>query len=402
MNVTVYPGELRGTVAAPPSKSHAHRLLIAAALAREETVIRCPELNADLEATLRCLQALGAGVEQEGETLRVRGVERETGVARLDCDQSGSTLRFLAPLCASLNRTIHLTGAGRLPLRPIRPLLQTLAQNGARIQGDALPLTLDGGLQPGDFLLPGGESSQYFSGLLLALPRLNGDSTVRFLPPLVSAPYVDMTLDVLAQFGIFVESVDNGWRIPGKQRYRSPGVVEAEGDWSAAGNWLAAQTMGNSIQITGLRSASRQGDRQLPELLRHVGETIDLTATPDVMPILAMMAACCPGRETRLTGIARLRQKESDRVAAMIAAIRALGGWAQADADAMQIRGQRLLGGWADGASDHRIVMALAVGATGCAEPVVISGAEAVRKSYPRFWQDFEALGGKVRYGAAG
>ncbi len=402
MNVTVYPGKLTGSVAAPPSKSHVHRLLIAAALAKEETAIRCPELNADLEATLRCLQALGAGVEQEGGVLRVRGAEKAAGAAQLDCGQSGSTLRFLLPLCASLEQTVHLIGSGRLPARPIRPLLQALSQNGARIQGEGLPLTLNGGLQPGIFLLPGGESSQYFSGLLLALPRLNGESTVRFLPPLASAPYVDMTLDVLAQFGVSMESVENGWRVPGEQQYRSPGTVEAEGDWSAAGNWLAAQAMGNSIRITGLRAASRQGDRRLPELLRHVGETIDLTATPDMMPILAMMAAGCPGQKTRLVGIARLRQKESDRVAAMIAAIRALGGWVQADADTMQIRGQRLLGGQADGAADHRVVMALAIGATGCAGPVVISGAEAVQKSYPRFWQDFETLGGKVRYGAAG
>jgi len=398
MNVTVFPGWLQGRVTAPPSKSHVHRLLIAAALCEGETVLRCPGENADIVATLRCLRALGANIIRREDGFSVSGPLSRAPQAPLDCGESGSTLRFLLPLCAARasGASVTLTGQGRLPSRPNGPLLTALRAHGAKIEGDFLPLTVEGGLAPGGFALPGSVSSQFFTGLLFALPLLRDDSTLTYTSPLESMPYVDLTLSVLRQFGIRIKAMENGWRVPGNQAYCSPGRAEAEGDWSAAAFFLGANALGSAVAADGLSAASCQGDRAMEELLAKTGGEICVTDTPDLMPILSAVAAASPGKETRITGGARLRLKESDRIAAMADAIRALGGDAQETPDGLMIRGERLRGGTVDGRGDHRVVMAAAIAATACAGPVTILGAEAVEKSYPDFWKDFEALGGNT------
>lgn len=407
MNVTVYPYPIGGRVSVPPSKSHVHRLLIAAALCGEsrETGIHCIGENADIAATVRCLSALWTDILREGDWFRVgRDFPLHFFQPRspLDCGESGSTLRFLLPLCAVKRRehpghyAITLTGAGRLPSRPNGPLLEALRTHGARIHGDFLPLTVDGGLFAGDFALPGNVSSQYFSGLLFALPLLSGDSTLTYTSPLESMPYVDLTLSVLRQFGIRIEDMENGWRIPGNQKYTSPGTVEAEGDWSAAAFWLGANSLGNAVAVKGLNRASCQGDKAVEALLPQIGGEIDVTDTPDLMPILSAVAAALPGKTTRIIGAARLRLKESDRIAAMAKTIQALGGKAEELPDGLVIHGAKLKGGTVDGMNDHRVVMSAAIAATACQGPVTILGAEAVNKSYPHFWRDFEALGGLI------
>ena len=399
MHVTVYPCSIRGSVTAPPSKSHVHRLLIAAALCENETGIFCPGENEDIAATIRCLQALHAEIIREGDWYRVfrkKPSIHAPAIDVLDCGESGSTLRFLLPICAGLNDSMVLTGRGRLPSRPNGPLLSVLREHGTKIEGDFLPLTVHGGLQSGDFALPGNISSQYFTGLLFALPLLEGDSTLRYTSPLESMPYVDLTLSVLRQFGVRVENLENGWRIPGGQRFVSPGNVEAEGDWSAAAFWLGANALGNAVTVTGLTRNSCQGDRAVEKLLPQIGGEIDVTDTPDLMPILSAVAAAMPGKTTRITGAARLRLKESDRIAAMAQTIRALGGKAEEMPDGLVIHGAKLTGGTVNGMNDHRVVMSAAIAATVCAGPVTILGAEAVQKSYPHFWRDFEALGGHI------
>ena len=399
MNVTVYPGSLHGGVTAPPSKSHVHRLLIAAALCENETGIACPGENEDIAATVRCLKALHAEITRAGDLYRVcrkAPLFHLSAGDALDCGESGSTLRFLLPLCAALTDSALLTGRGRLPSRPNGPLLEVLRTHGAKIEGDFLPLTVNGGLQPGDFSLPGNISSQYFTGLLFVLPMLNDDSTLMYTSPLESMPYVDLTLSVLRQFGIRIEDTENGWRIPGNQRYTSPGIVEAEGDWSAAAFWLGANCLGNAVTVEGLTRSSCQGDKAIEKLLSRVGGEIDVTDTPDLMPILSAVAAALPGKTTRVTGAARLRLKESDRIAAMARTIRALGGNAEELPDGLVIFGAKLQGGTVYGMNDHRVVMSAAVAATACENPVTILGAEAVSKSYPHFWRDFEALGGHI------
>ena len=408
MNAVVKPGPLRGRVAAPPSKSHVHRLLIAAALGEGETRIHCPGENEDIDATVRCLSALNTDILKEGDWFRVcRDLPlhffQPSNV--LDCGESGSTLRFMLPLCAAKELDqpgrsgIRLTGAGRLPSRPNGPLLEALRSHGAKIDGDFLPLTVRGGLCPGSFSLPGNISSQFFTGLLFALPLLSGDSTLAYTSPLESMPYVDLTLSVLRQFGIRIEEMENGWGIPGNQRYASPSAVEAEGDWSAAAFWLGADQLGNAVAVGGLDPASCQGDKAIEKLLAQIGGEIDVTDTPDLMPVLAAVAAALPGQETRITGAARLRLKESDRITAMAKTVRALGGSAEEYPDGLKIHGTKLTGGTVDGINDHRVVMSAAVAATVCENPVTILGAEAVNKSYPGFWKDFEALGGQVHVG---
>ena len=401
MNVTVYPDPISGSVTAPPSKSHVHRLLIAAALCGEgqETAIHCVGENEDIAATIRCLSALNTDIFQEGEWFHIcRDFPPLFFQPRnaLDCGESGSTLRFLLPLCAVINHPALLTGQGRLPSRPNGPLLTALRDHDARIDGDFLPLAVHGGMQSGDFALPGNVSSQYFTGLLFALPLLSGDSTLTYTSPLESMPYVDLTLSVLRQFGIKIEAMENGWRIPGNQRYASPGTVEAEGDWSAAAFWLGANSLGNAVTVEGLNRSSCQGDKAIEKLLSQIGGKIDVTDTPDLMPILSAVAAALPGRETRITGAARLRLKESDRIAAMAKTILNLGGHAEELPDGLVIHGTKLAGGTVDGQNDHRVVMSAAVAATACENPVTILGAEAVNKSYPHFWRDFEALGGQI------
>lgn len=400
MNVTINPSSISGSVAVPPSKSHVHRLIIAAALCADfqETIITCPEENQDIEATIRCARVLEATVDRRGDHLEIIGSGLFPLKATMDCGESGSTLRFLLPVTTigTFPREIVMIGHGGLPRRPNAPLLDELRRNGAVIFGDLLPMTILGGLHAGDFVLPGTVSSQYFSGLLFALPLLKGESTLRFTSPVESRPYVDLTLSVLRQFGIEIEEIKDGWRVLGFQDYQSPGTVKAEGDWSAAAFWLGANALGNTVTVEGLNLASCQGDKAIEGLLARIGGEIDVTDTPDLMPILSAVAAAIPGKVTRITGAARLRFKESDRLSAMTEAIRALGGRVEELPDGLIIHGAKLQGGTVDGKNDHRVVMSAAIAATACQGPVTILGAEAVNKSYPRFWQDFEALGGLI------
>lgn len=402
MIAAIEPGKLRGRVKAPSSKSHMHRLLIAAALSQhpqddfEETIICSAARNADIEATLRCVNALNAVSRWEGDRLQVISSVFWPLSARLNCGESGSTLRFLLPVCALFQGRFTFTGDGRLPSRPNAPLLEALRAHGAQIEGDLLPLTVCGGLESGNFALPGNVSSQYFSGLLFALPLLQGNSTLTYTSPLESKPYVDLTLSVLRQFGVRAEETENGWRVPGGQKYVSPGTVEAEGDWSAAAFYLGANALGSAVAVEGLNAASCQGDKAVEALLSQIGGKIDVSDTPDLMPILSAVAAAVPGQTTRIVGAARLRLKESDRLSAMAKTIRALGGDAVEEPDGLVIHGTQLKGGTVDGMNDHRVVMSAAIAATACQGPVTVLGAEAVNKSYPGFWQDFEALGGQL------
>lgn len=394
MNAAVRPGSLRGVVDAPPSKSHAHRLLICAALSDRETVLEISGLSNDIEATIRCLRALGAGIEVANNEIRVTPIALPTPGARLDCGESGSTLRFLMPLAAHCNCGAVLTGGGRLPDRPNDALLDQLLQHGATVDSRRLPMRLSGGLTGGEYKLPGNVSSQYFTGLLLALPLLSEDSEIIATSPLESEPYVDMTLDAMRQFGVHAERTANGFHVPGGQRYRSPGHVEVEGDWSGAAFWLAANALGSRVEVKGLNPNSAQGDRAAATIFRDLRE-VDVSRVPDLMPALAAVMALTPG-EHRITGAARLRIKESDRLRAMAEVLNALGGDIEELPDGLRIRGGKLRGGAVDGFNDHRVVMAAAIAATACEGPVTIRGAEAADKSYPNFFRDFARLGGKI------
>ncbi len=404
MNVIITPGRLSGAVRVPASKSAAHRLLICAALADGPTHIRLNATNRDIEATAACLRALGAGIEWHGDALDVSPIRTIPQAAELDCGESGSTLRFLLPVAAALGTRARFTGHGRLPERPNAILTDALRTHGASVDADLLPMSVSGPLQGGAWALPGNVSSQYVTGLLLALPLLEEDSEIALTTRLESAAYVDMTLQALERFAIAVKKTDVGWYIVGNQRYRSSGDLEVEGDWSAAAFWLAANRMGADIRVEGLSDDSVQGDRAVTELLGQ--PVIDASGVPDLVPALAVAAAGID-QQTVITGAARLRLKESDRLRTTADLLAALGHHAEVTPDGLIVRGGKPAPCEApvrtvDGANDHRIVMAAAVAAASSDRPVRVFGAEAVEKSYPDFFRDFEALGGNIHVERAG
>ena len=422
-HVIISPGRLCGKVAIPPSKSAAHRAIIAAALSNGPCRITPIAASDDIIATSNAMAALGANIRTDGDALVVRGLhDNATATAAaaattlVDCAESGSTLRFLIPIAAALGRNATFTGRGRLAERPMAEYLHCLAQHGVAFSSDrGLPLSISGQLQPGTYVLPGNISSQFITGLLFALPMLNGDSVIVLSSDLQSAGYVDLTIAVLADAGIRIDATANGWAIPGKQRYQARNY-SVEGDWSQAAFFLAAATIGSDISITGLKRDSKQGDRAAEDLFRQFGATItwdaagalharcnqargiaiDAAQIPDLVPALAAAAALCPG-QTRIFNAERLRAKESDRLAAMRKALGALGATISESVDGLIIDGvERLHGGNVDGANDHRIVMASAIAALRADSPVAISHPQSINKSYPDFFAHFRSIGGSA------
>ena len=383
MNLCITPGPLEGTVTPPPSKSQAHRAILAQLLAGGGTVSNL-ETSQDIEATQRCAAALKA---------------QGTDLPLLDCGESGSTLRFLIPIALALRGGGRFTGRGRLMDRPQKPYFDIFDEKGIFYEQKDGALTVKGELKPGEYRLPGNVSSQFVTGLLYALPLLEGESRIVLTSPLESRGYVDMTLDVLDRFGVRVEVLEDGFLVPGDQVFQARDFT-IEADWSQAAFWLAAGLLGNPVLTVGLSDQSTQGDRVIDEHFASFAwgtwrtVEIDVSDCPDLLPPLAVMAAFHDGA-TRLINAARLRLKESDRLATVTKMLTALGGQVEEGPDWLAIPGTRFLkGGTVDGANDHRIVMAAAIAATRCTGPVTILGAEAVNKSYPNFWEEYKRLGG--------
>lgn len=384
MNLCITPGPLEGTVTPPPSKSQAHRAILAQLLAGGGTVSNL-ETSQDIEATQRCAAALKA---------------QGTDLPLLDCGESGSTLRFLIPIALALRGGGRFTGRGRLMDRPQKPYFDIFDEKGIFYEQKDGALTVKGELKPGEYRLPGNVSSQFVTGLLYALPLLEGESRIVLTSPLESRGYVDMTLDVLDRFGVRVEVLEDGFLVPGDQVFQARDFT-IEADWSQAAFWLAAGLLGNPVLTVGLSDQSTQGDRVIDEHFASFAwgtgrrVEIDVSDCPDLLPPLAVMAAFHDGA-TRLINAARLRLKESDRLATVTKMLTALGGQVEEGPDWLAIPGTRFLkGGTVDGANDHRIVMAAAIAATRCTGPVTILGAEAVNKSYPTFWEEYKRLGGE-------
>ena len=412
MDLTIYPSKLAGEVTPPSSKSQAHRALIAAALGGGISTISNLADSQDIQATRRCLSALGALVEDLGPgTLRVHGlgdgVPQAGPFPTLDCGESGSTLRFLIPVALLVQGQAAFTGRGRLMERPLAPYEDLFRGKGIGWSMEHGVLTLDSGrgydrlaLDPGEYRLPGDVSSQFITGLLFALPLLEGDSDLLLTAPLESRGYVDLTLDVLDRFGVVAEPRENGFHIPSGQMYQARDLA-VEADWSQAAFWYAANHLGGQVDILGMDPASRQGDREIAAYSRMLARSgqveLDVSQCPDLAPPLAAMAAVRTGT-TRLTNAARLRAKESDRLASVTRALRAMGGQVEEYADSLTIHGVKRLpgGGVVDCANDHRIAMMAAVCAASAEAPVKLLGAECVRKSYPEFWTHFQSLGGEL------
>ena len=391
MTQTIPKTHISGTIAAIPSKSAAHRLYICAALAEAPTEVSCQGTSRDIEATKACLAAI-----QNGDSL-------------LPCGESGSTLRFLLPVVAALGLEVGFLMEGRLPDRPLAPLDAQLEAHGVKLSRPRHELLhVSGKLEPGAFVLPGNVSSQYISGLLFALPLLEGTSTLTVTGKVESAPYIAMTLDALGQFGVRPNLEHNVYTIS-PTPYHSPGTASVEGDWSNAAFWLCAGALSGPVTVTGLDPDSLQGDKEVFEILRRFGAKteqngtsftvspgtlhaidIDAAAVPDLVPVLSVVAAAAEGT-TRIYNAGRLRIKESDRIKTVRAMLSNLGADVEETADGLIIHGGKALTvGAVDSANDHRIAMSAAIAATLC--DVTVLGAEAVAKSYPKFWEDFSIL----------
>ena len=408
MTVTITPTKLKGTIIPPPSKSQAHRLLIAAALAQGESVIHNVALSKDIVATMNCLAELGASFSRKGSTVTVTGMGanamspmRRMAYPHLDCGESGSTLRFLIPIALAVRGGGIFTGAGRLMERPLEPYFEIFREKGIFYEQKDGTLTVQGMLEPGVYQLPGNVSSQFFTGLLFALPLLSGPSAIIPTTELESAGYIRMTLQAMAQFGVEMAatmSLPPQYHPFGNQTY-TPTEATVEADWSQAGFWYAAKSLGNEVDIISMNPDSSQGDRVIVEhyvnLIKPGEVTIDVSGCPDLVPPLAAMGAVRQGR-TRLCNAARLRMKESDRLSAVTDVLCKLGAQVTEGPDFLQTEGQNSLPGGVtvDAHNDHRIAMMAAIAATACEKPVTITGAQCVSKSYPNFWEDYVNLGG--------
>lgn len=389
MDITIYPQKLSGAVAAIPSKSQAHRLLICAAFADKPTTLLCPETNRDMDATADCLRSLGAQIICAKEGYHVIPCETIPAQVTLPCCESGSTLRFILPVVGALGVDATLTMDGRLPERPLSPLWEEMERMGCSLSRPTKrSIRCQGKLHGGEYFIDGGVSSQFITGLMLALSLLEEKSHLHITGILQSAPYVAMTREAMSLFGI------SGTAYGGK-KFISPGTLTVEGDWSNAAFFLAAKSLGSDISVTNLNARSTQGDRAVIHWLRELSATcctISVKDIPDLVPILSVVASANHGAV--FTDIQRLRLKESDRVASVIVMLENLGGFAQATEKTLTVFPARFSGGIVNSCNDHRIAMAAAIATTVCTQPVTIQGAEAVNKSYPKFWAEYRRLGG--------
>ena len=422
MKMKITPRILSGTIEAMPSKSHAHRLLIARKLAElqgnpRKDRVEIPAFSDDIEATIACLSQMGKNTPY------------------LECGESGSTLRFLLPVVMALKSSATFLGTGRLPDRPISPLKEEMERHGCRFRmGNPKNTdrfkeicTVNGRLEAGDYVIAGNVSSQFITGLLLALPLLEGDSTLTLTTELESAGYVEMTLDVLQDFGIEIDvsRTEGGflkYTIPGEQIYREKPGLSLDGDWSNAAFWLAAGSLSGDITITGLRMESCQWDKEIVNILAQMGADLDfqpqvdgtvsirsrasilkgtetdVTQIPDLTPILAVLMSFAEGT-SMITHAQKLQFKESNRLKAIYSVLYNLDADISYGGDWLSFTGKAFLeGGTVDSFGDHRVAMAAAIASCLCREPIYLTNPIAVTKSYPDFYKDFAALGGEIEY----
>ena len=426
--VKILPTKLQGTVVAPSSKSMGHREIICAGLAAGTSIIDNISMSKDIEATMRCLKAINVAVDEipsmiEGrKALQISGTGHPLAAAdSVDCGESGSTLRFFLPLGANLNCPLTFTGHGKLVSRPLQAYYDIFDEKFIQYFNDNgnLPVTVNGRLTPGTYKLPGDVSSQFVSGLLFALPMLNADSVIEITSPLESSAYVDMTINCLAKFGIQIENeggMHRRYLVKGKQHYQAQDS-QVEGDWSQSAFWTVGGSLGTSITCEGVNVNSLQGDQAVVGIMERMGAAIkqdansvtvnsgvtkatmiDAANCPDIIPVLTVLAAVSEGT-TKIINAGRLRIKECDRLAAMTSELNKMGAAITEESEGLTIIGkpEGLKGGvTVDAWNDHRIAMSLAIAAQKCREPIILTGAESVAKSYPTFWEDYKSVGGLV------
>ncbi|MEE1219761.1 MAG: 3-phosphoshikimate 1-carboxyvinyltransferase [Ruminococcus sp.] len=415
-NVVFSPFKPNGSVTAPPSKSDVHRAIICAALSKGKSVISPVALSNDIKATINCVQALGASALIENNVLTIDGTNMlNNKTALLDCSESGSTLRFFIPVAAAGGVNATFTGSGRLPQRPIGIFTEALPKAGVKCKTEGgLPLEISGQLKSGRFEIPGNVSSQFITGLLFALPLLDGDSDIVLTSPIESVGYINMTIYTMSKFGVSIEQTEYGWHIKGNQNY-NPTNYTTDGDWSQAAFFMVSGAINGSVTVNGVNRDSAQGDKKISDILKEFGAevvstntsvtvsckkmhaiTIDASQIPDLVPVLAVCAAFAEGT-TKIINAERLRIKECDRLTATANLINSLGGNVTELSDGLEIKGiDKLKGGTVDGCNDHRIVMSAGVCASNADSEIESTYALSINKSYPDFYIDYNSIGGKA------
>jgi len=419
MKIEIQPATLNGTIKTTSSKAQTHRALICASLADQPTRIVFKNESDDISATINCLSMLGANIMRDGEGFTIHQLMRESDESvNLLCGESGSTFLFLLPIVGALGRDASFSMTGRLPERPLSPLYEELTHHGCRMSAQgSIPYQITGWLAPGRFALPANVSSQFISSLLFSLPLLRGTSYLHLYGEAESSPYIDMTSAMLKLFGIEVGFDDGVYTVPGKQVHKSPGIIHLEGDWTSTAYWLSAGAIsGGSVTCTGLNHQSLQGDRLITDILARFGARISTTDSsvsasagilqgteidarniPDLVPILAAVGAVAEG-DTVIRNAGRLRFKESNRLLNTGLMLRSFGVDIDETTDGLIVHGgASLRGSSVSTYGDHRIAMSAAILAAVSAETVVLSGAEAVNKSHPCFYDELRGLGASVQ-----
>ena len=411
MKVKITPFNAAGKISAPPSKSFAHRYIIAAYLSAKRCVIENAGSSGDVNATISALKSLGGIIERKGNDVIVSGrvpVKKTT----VDCGESGSTMRFLIPVCAALGITAEFTGSKTLMSRPVEDLVFALNGQGTIAEGHRVI----GALKSGTFCLDQSLSSQFVTGMLFALSALDGESEIVLSGEKVSKGYIDITVSVLKEFGVRITETEKGFKIAGG--YNAPERVKVEGDWSGAAFPLSIGALTGTVTVENLKYPTLQSDGAILEILKKFGaavcvsggavtvkkaalkgiDEINCENFPDIAQVICSVAAFCKGN-TRLTGVERLKIKESDRIAAIINTLKVCGINAEYDGNAITVYGGVPGGGTFDGGNDHRTVMSAAVIAAAAKGSSEIFGAECCAKSYPDFFEDLKRLGGNIDVG---
>ena len=422
----VYPHKLEGNVKIPPSKSMAHRAVICAALSDGVSRLTNIDYSDDIIATIKSMESLGAIITNKGEYLEVTGINNKDNKIKdninenriIDCNESGSTLRFLVPIASLFDGVNNFIGRGNLGKRPLDTYYNIFDEQGIKYtyKEGILDLKTEGRLKAGEFRVKGNISSQFITGLLFTLPLLDGDSKIIITTEMESKGYIDLTLSAMKDFG--VEIINNDYKefiVKGNQTYKSRDY-RVEGDYSQAAFYLCADALSNKIKADDLKLDSLQGDKEVIDILERMGVSfntvengligkvdgklkstvIDGSQCPDIIPVVALTASLCEGT-TEIINAERLRIKECDRLSAVTSELNKLGADIKEKKDGLIIKGVKSLKGGAEVWShkDHRIAMTLAIASTVCEEPIVIKDYECVSKSYPKFWDDFKSIGGK-------
>lgn len=414
MNYSVKAGKRSGSVCVPSSKSYAHRILICSALAQRDSLVICDGISKDIEATVKCLNALGADITlKDGGVIAVKPIkEKKSGLIHLYCGESGSTLRFMIPIVGALGYCSVFHMEGKLSQRPLGALIETLSENGMTIEQKDDLLYCKGKLKAGNYHIPGNISSQFISGLLFALPLLESESTLEISGNIESSDYISMTEDAVINTGINFDKNGSKYTINGNQKYTAKEKNYVEKDWSNAAFFICMGALSDKgITLNGMNLSSKQGDKNILNIVRSFGadiiteensvtvrknklkgQTVDAKAIPDLVPTICALASCAEGT-TEIINAGRLRIKESDRLKTTADMLSALGADISETENGLIIKGKdKLIGGEIDASNDHRIAMAAAVAASVCEKEVIVHGAQCVSKSYPDFWEHFEKL----------